>query len=142
MCTVSFFSVWYLSVSPTTEMRRVWISGSKTHTSRNYPDPAGRVSTYRLPDNARLLEEQAAGSNSVSRHPGEAGESARQTDPARNTAETAARTGDDTHSGCLRSGRLSASRPRGSSRIPANPSDAVRLINGMQRQQKYMNFDC
>lgn len=105
-----------------------YFTGVETHTSRNHPGTARRVSASRLRDNARLLEEQTAGSNQVSRHLGEAGEGAEQTAPGRDAAQTTARTGDHTHSGRLGSGRLSAARPRGPSRISANTSGSVRLM--------------
>lgn len=62
------------------------VPGRETYTSRNSARATGRVSAHRLPNNARLLENRAAGTNQVSRYSGEAGKGAIRVEPARDVA--------------------------------------------------------
>lgn len=70
----AYAKISFLSARP--EIRTCFstiVPGREAHTSGNDARRAGRVSVHRLPNNARLLEARAAGTNQVSRHSGEAG---------------------------------------------------------------------
>ncbi|TGZ32398.1 Uncharacterized protein DBV15_06823 [Temnothorax longispinosus] len=120
-----YFSLFISSPEDFERVSSTIVPGRETHTSRNDACPAGRVPAHRLPNNARLLETRAAGTNQVSRHSGEAGKDAGRADPARDAAQTAARPGAPAHPGRFGSGRLFASGTCDPSRVSAGSSSSV-----------------
>jgi len=118
----------FLFISPFRMCFLTIVAGRETHTSRDDAYPSGRVSAHRVPNNARLLEDRAAGTNQISRYSGKIGKDAKRIDPARNFAQTAARPGAATYPRRFGSGRLLASGSCDPSRVFAGPTSFVQLI--------------